>query len=208
MSEPSTFDLQYAARQLDRRSNGFRARIKQFYLDRVLRHVRGPTLDIGCGAGQLLERLPPGSIGLEVNPALVADLQARGLRVELVVPTTNALALGSVRPGDVKTAVLSHVLEHFDDAAAVLRRLFDDCAARGIERVVVVVPGLVGYRSDATHRTFVTLAYLRAHGLVSAQAGGGGFHLVHHSYFPGNLRFIGRLFVYHELMLVYDLNKS
>ena len=195
------FGDRYAAVQLARRGSGLRALIKQFYLNRILRFVDGVTVDIGCGAGQLVEQLPPGSIGIEVNPALIATLRARGLEVLQVDPDPSAISLGSLRAGVARTAVLSHVLEHFDDAATVLRRLMADCRSLGIARLVVVVPGLVGFRSDATHRTFVTLDYLRQNGLLA----GPGFDVVHRSFFPGDAQFIGRLFIYHELMIVYDL---
>jgi putative flippase GtrA len=201
MMKHQEFGDHYAASQLRRRNSGFRARIRQFYLDRILRHARGVTVDIGCGAGQLLEQLPTGSIGLEVNPALVRDLRAKGLNVIAVTSETTAVSLGGLRHGVAQTVVLSHVLEHFDDAATVLRRLIADCSAIGISRLIVVVPGEVGYRSDPTHKTFVALGYLREHNLLD----GDGFSASHHSYFPVNLRFMGQLFIYHELMVVYDL---
>jgi SAM-dependent methyltransferase len=194
-----TFDEHYAAEQLARRANPLRAWVKQRYLNRILRHVRGVTVDIGCGAGQLLEQLPNGSIGLEVNAALIEDLRARGLNVFEATPDPRAISLGSVLPGAASTVVLSHVLEHFADAASVLGRLMADCSARGITRLIV--PGLVGYRSDATHKTFVNLGYLRRHGLLA----GDGFRVIHRSFFPGNLEALGRLFIYHELMVVYEL---
>ena len=192
----------YAASQLARRDSGWRARVKQFYLDRILRHARGVTVDIGCGAGQLLEQLPPGSIGLEVNPALLRDLRAQGLPVLPIEPDETRVTLGDLQAGVAETAVLSHVLEHFADAASVLHRLLADCRALGIARLIVVVPGRVGYASDATHKTFVTVDYLRRHGLLE----GPGFVVAHQSYFPGDFEAIGRLFIYHELMLVYDLH--
>ncbi len=201
---PSAFDDDYAARQIARSENPLRARVKQFYLDRILRQVDGPTVDIGCGAGQLLEQLPAGSLGLEVNPVLVQNLQARGLNVMPIVPDATRIDLGEVRPGTVRTAVLSHVLEHFADAASVLRRLLADCAALGISRLVVVVPGSAGFAKDDTHKTFVTLDYLAGQGLVE----GAGFAMTHRSYFPGDMRSFGGLFAYHELMVVYDLRSN
>ena len=196
------FGTTYAASQIARRDSGWRSRIKQFYLDRILEQVRGPTVDIGCGAGQLLEQLPSGSVGLEVNEALVADLRSRGLAVLQSSPDESRIALGMLSPGRVRTAVLSHVLEHFADAAGVLRGLMHDGRRLGISRLVVVVPGRVGYASDATHKTFVALDYLSTHGLLD----GPGFRTTHRSYFPGDFAILGRLFIYHELMLVYELD--
>ena len=62
------FGRDYALTQIDRQRNPLRKLIKSFYVSRVLKHVNGPAIDLGCGAGQILERLPPGSMGIEVNP--------------------------------------------------------------------------------------------------------------------------------------------
>ncbi len=201
MMEQHEFGDRYAASQIARRNNRLRSLVKQFYLDRILGYAEGVTVDIGCGAGQLLEQLPRGSIGLEINPALVRNLRTKGLDVIQITPSDSSIPLGTLRPGVARTAVLSHVLEHFGDAAGVLRGLMRSCAAVGISRLIVVVPGWVGYQSDTTHKTFVTLDYLKANALLA----GDGFNAVHRSFFPGNLEVIGRLFVYHELMVVYDL---
>jgi hypothetical protein len=192
----------YAASQLARRDSGLRALIRRFYLRRILRYATGITVDIGCGAGQLLEQLPAGSIGLEINPILVVNLRARGLSVIEVPASASSVSLGALRRGVASTAVLSHVLEHFDDAASVLRQLMKDCVALGISRLIVVVPGLAGYRSDSTHKTFVTVDYLSSNGLLGGE---GGPRVMHRSFFPGDARLLGHLFIYHELMIVYDL---
>jgi SAM-dependent methyltransferase len=195
------FGRAYASRQIERQRNPFRQRIKSWYIARVLRHVEGKAVDLGCGAGQILERLPAGSLGIEVNPFLVEDLTQRGLRVMRAAESAGGFDLSAVPRDEFGTLVLSHVLEHFDRADQVLRRLLHDCADLGMSTVIVVVPGASGFRSDPTHQTFVDLAYLRAHALLDGDC----FRLAHHSYFPGNLRRLGQLFVYHELMLVYRL---
>ena len=197
------FGDDYAAVQVARSESPVRRLVKRFYLDRILRHVDGPTLDIGCGAGQLLMRLPPASRGLEVNPVLVAQLRTRGLDVEPVKPDPARIVLNPFDAGRFRTVVLSHVLEHFDRAEVVLERLIADCGARGVQRLIVVVPGAVGYRSDRTHRTFVTIDHLRRHALLDTAHA----RVRHRSYFPGNVEWLGRWFVYHELMLVYEIGR-
>ena len=194
------FGDQYAALQLARSASPMHRWIRQIYLDRVLDRVLGPTLDVGCGAGQLLERLPSGSMGIEVNPVLVRELSSKSLCVSQITGAPDRIELGDFAPGTFRTLVLSHVLEHFENAGRALKKLLETCATRGFERVIIVVPGRVGYENDATHKTFVTLDYIESNHLISHA----GFTLEHRSYFPGNLKSIGRLFVYHELMLVYD----
>lgn len=193
------FGDRYASRQMARRQNPLRRVVKSFYVGHLLRFVRGRGLDVGCGAGQILERMPAGSVGIEVNPVLLDDLRARGLDVRPALPDPRRIDLSSVAGERFDTLVLSHVLEHFDHADRVLAQLLDDAAALGVDTLIVVVPGWVGYRSDDTHKTFVTSDYVEVAGLRLHA----GFALQATRYFPGNAPWIGRLFPHHELMLVY-----
>ena len=193
------FGTAYAASQIGRQRNPIRKLVKSFYVSRVLRHVDGLAIDLGCGAGQILERLPAGSLGIEVNSNLVEDLARRGLRVMPAAEGQGGFNLTALRPNEFGSLVLSHVLEHFNHADEVLRKLLRDCAALGVSTVIIVVPGDAGFRSDPTHKTFVTMEYLRSHGLIDCE----GFQIFHSSYFPGNMKLIGELFLYHELMVVY-----
>jgi len=197
--EHEEFGREYAREQIARQRSRFRRLIKSFYVSRVVRRVSGPTIDLGCGAGQILEHLPAGSVGIEVNRFLIEALQRRGLRVFPAAPSESGFNLKDIPPHVFKSLVLSHVLEHFSNADEILRNLLGECARLGISTVVVVVPEESGFRSDPTHKTFVDVEYLRTRGLDDCE----GFRLAHHSYFPGNVRFIGRFFVYHELMIVY-----
>jgi trans-aconitate methyltransferase len=199
MTAKDEFGMVYARSQIKRQQNPFRKLIKSIYVSRVLQQVNGPTVDLGCGAGQILERLPAGSIGIEVNPFLIEHLTRRGLRAMRAFESQGEFDLRSLRPNEFKTLVLSHVLEHFNDAHKVLGRLLHDCADLGVSTVIIVVPGETGYHSDPTHKTFIDIEYLRAHEMIECE----GFEITGYSYFPGNLRFIGKLFVYHELMIVY-----
>jgi len=102
--------------------------------------------------------------------------------------------------GRFRSLVIVHVLEHFADVDSVMRRLWGAAARLGLERIVTVVPGAKGYRSDSTHKTFVTLDYLEKHDLGSIA----GFSLVKASYFPIDARWPGKFFTHHELKCVYD----
>ena len=198
------FGREYARKQIDRQRNPLRRLIKSFYVSRVLKQINGRTIDVGCGAGQILERLPQGSIGIEINPYLVEGLTQRGLRVIPAVAAENGFDLTELNPNEFGTLVLSHVLEHFNNADQVLRNLLHDCADLGISTVIVVVPSETGFRSDSTHKTFVDLDYLQSHQLANCE----GYQIAHYSYFPGNIKFVGKFFVYHELMLVYRTRRD
>jgi hypothetical protein len=183
-----------------RRRNPLRRAIKHFYLENMLREIRGRTVDFGFGAGQLLERLPPGSLGLEVNPDLVEDAQRASLNAKLYDGDMDPPLIGVVEPGTYSTLVMAHVLEHVEHADGFLRRLLRSCAQLDIQRVIVVVPGAKGFQFDSTHRTFVTARYVADHGLQTCE----GYSLTTTRYFPGNREWIGRYYVFHETMFVFD----
>ena len=199
LQQEEEFGRDYARSQIGRQQNPFRKLIKSFYVSRILQHVDGPAVDLGCGAGQILERLPAGSLGIEVNPHLIEYLAQRGLRAIPAAESQSGFNLKELSPNEFGTLILSHVLEHFYNADQVLRSLLHDCAALGISTVIIVVPGQTGFRSDPTHKTFVDMDYLRSCGMLDCE----GFQISHYSHFPGNLNLIGKLFVYHELMVVY-----
>lgn len=181
-----------------------RSRARQIVRAMYLRHQRrlciGPTLDFGCGAGDLLSQLPAGSAGLEVNPAAVAHCRARGLPVELYDPASDGYALRSVRPGAFQTLACNHVLEHLESPEVVAERLLAACDRLGIARVVFTVPGRKGFAHDPTHRVFVDRALFERHGLLPPR----GWRIAHLRHFPVDLALLGDLFTHHELSVAYD----
>ncbi len=196
------FDETYAAEQIRRRLSPLRRLVKAQYLARLASELDGPTIDLGCGAGQLLERLPHGSIGLEFNDALIRYLEEIRLPVLKYDALADDFALTPLRtrsPGSYEHLVCSHVLEHFDDAAEVLRKLTASAAALGLRGMTFVVPGLKGFRRDPTHRTFITEAFIRSQGLDQLAP----FRLTRVAYFPGNWRRLGEIFDYHECILTW-----
>ena len=123
MTPDSLYDREYAGRQLRRKRNPLRRAIKHFYLENLLREVRGRTIDLGFGAGQLLERLPEGSLGLEVNPHLVEEARRAGLNAAVYDTSSAEPLIDAVPAGAYSTLVLAHVLEHFADADVMLRNI-------------------------------------------------------------------------------------
>lgn len=193
------FDQAYAAEQLRRSRHPLRRLIKAFYIRNMLGHVCGPTIDFGCGAGQLLRRLPVGSEGLELNPHLVRALSADGLKVHQARGDLSDFDLAGFAPDRFRSLVIAHVLEHLPDPVAALAQLLRACARLGIERVIVVVPGAKGYASDRTHKTFIDRVYLDRH-LTSVFE---GYARTAPSYFPGPEN-ISPLFVFHEMLVRFD----
>lgn len=194
------FDKKYADEQITRSQSTFRKTIKYFYLENILKYVVGPAIDFGCGAGQLLAKLPPHSLGLELNPHLIEHLKNRDFSVREYRPETDLYQLKDIEEGIYKNFILSHVLEHFDSPEEILSTLVPAIKRLGINRIIICVPGLKGYQSDKTHRTFIDLAYIKKLSVFSEN----GFHLRKHSYFPINSAAAGKYFIYNELNLIYE----
>lgn len=194
------YDETYAERQLSRSRNPLRCLIKGFYLRDLVREVHGPTIDFGCGAGQLLAKLPKGSLGLEVNASLVRELKSQGLNAQLYNPVQDQLCFTELISGQYQTFVMSHVLEHFEDAADGLHKILRACGRLDVSRVVIVVPGEKGYAFDNTHRSFVNRSYLQRHNLLNCD----GYTVTKMRHFPINLEIIGTFFTFHELKIIYD----
>lgn len=195
------FDRRYSTEQLRRSRHPLRRFVKGFYLRHILHDVlHGPCIDFGCGAGQLLARLPSGSVELEVNPHLIESLASAGLMARQARGEMRDFELSGFDPGSFRTLVIAHVLEHIPDPVAALLALLAACRRIGIERVGVIVPGAKGHAADDTHKTFIDRAYLESSVPQSAE----GFIRSHVSYFPGPWEWVGRYFVFHEMKVVFD----
>ena len=193
------YDTGYAERQIGRSRNPLRKLVKHFYLNHILRDVQGRAVDFGCGAGQLLQKLAPGSIGLEVNPSLVSALQSGGLNVKRYDPAYDELSFLELSPGFYGTFIMAHVLEHFENAADSLKKILKACGRLDIDRVIVVLPGKKGYMYDTTHRTFVNRDYLVSNDLLECE----GYTIADMHYFPINLEWVGSYFTFHDFKVVY-----
>lgn len=182
-----------------RRSHLFRI-ARRAYLNRYRSLVIAPAVDFGCGACELLSLLGTGSLGLDVNPHCVDHGREKGLEVALYSPADDRYQLSVCQVGRFHSLVMCHVLEHIPDAQRVLGALLSSAARLGMGRVAIVVPGRMGYHSDATHTTFVTRELLR--GMSDGDRHGFGEPRI--SYFPGNLAILGYVFRYHEMHAVFD----
>ncbi len=200
----SSFGETYALEQLRRAKHPVRRLLKKLYVSRLLRKVSGATLDYGCGAGQLLARLPPGSLGLESNPTLVAALQFAGLPVRQWTHREDGFDLPGLETHGFETLVISHVLEHLCNPCDAFRRLLIASRELGVKRVLVVVPGERGYKSDQTHKTFIDMDWIVGQGWRSFDH----FKMTAHEFFPLPWEAAGRLFIYNELHLTFDIDES
>ena len=197
------FDSTYTQYQSQR--SALRRWVRQAYLRRAASFVDGPTLDFGCGVGELLRILPHGSSGLEYNRSTVDYCRERVLPVEHYDGFADGWQLSAL-PADryFKSMVISHVLEHLREPMDVLHRLGSASLRHGVERILVIVPGKAGFRIDPTHLTFVDLAML----VESSPLDAAGFRCARAEYYPGDLRMIGDVFPYHELQVLFTRNSA
>jgi len=198
-TDPGAYDQRYTNYQLQR--SGLRKWVRGFYLRSAARLVRGATIDFGCGVGDFLRLLPPGSIGLEINRATVEFCQRQGLDVLHYDGDDDDWSMSPMREAgrQFSSITISHVLEHLHDPVSRLNALLRASRDLGVDRALVIVPGPKGYASDATHLTFVDQSMLRDPRIVE----GTGFSVESSSYFPGNTPVIGKWFTHHELRTVF-----
>lgn len=186
----------YTAYQTNR--SALRKFVRRLYLNSAAKAMTGPTLDFGCGVGELLARLPEGSKGVEYNRASVAFCRQHGLDVTWYDGYADNWQLSTLPEGSgFQSMVLSHVLEHLEDPMIVLDALLRSAERIGIRRVLIIVPGRAGYASDDTHRTYVDWLMLEKN-LAQHPT----FTIASHKYFPGNVPRIGDWFRYHELQVL------
>jgi SAM-dependent methyltransferase len=88
----------------------------------VRRHGAAPYLDAGCGTGLLLRELPAGATGVDINPRNVPRAKRNAPHANVLTADIESLPM---RPGSVRTIVLTEVLEHFPNPGDVLTYLSD-----------------------------------------------------------------------------------
>jgi SAM-dependent methyltransferase len=195
------YDKKYALEQIRRSNHPLRRLLKYFFLNNILKDIDGPSIDIGCGACQLLNRLPERSIGFEVNAYLVDEMKKKGMNISKAKPGIDETFIESIKSGKFSFLVMSHVLEHFDDADQALKTVLKISYKKNIQKIIIVVPGLKGYGSDETHKTFINRAYLEKNNLIICE----GYKVDYMRYFPINCENAGKYFIYNELKIVYKI---
>lgn len=192
------YDQSYTDYQTRRSS--LRKMVRGFYLAEAASLLSGPTVDFGCGPGDLLALLPAGSIGLEINPASIVYGRNRGLDVRFYDADADDWQLGCCdEQSGFGSLVISHVLEHLEWPILRLNTLLRSADRLGIRRVLAIVPGQRGYTADATHRTYVDRQMLTAPDVTQ----GTGFVVDHVRHFPVDLAWFGNVFTHNELMVRY-----
>jgi SAM-dependent methyltransferase len=105
----------------ERRFRGDPAAISAQLADRYLQRLAAnpPVLDIGCGNAGLVEQLTERgvkAIGVDTDPSMVAEAQARSLDVRLMDGTA---FLRAQPPGSLGAIIATHLVEHLQLAELV-----------------------------------------------------------------------------------------
>ena len=116
----------------------------------IRRLAPGFTLDVGCGLGRNLRHLGGNGVGIDHNPAAVAEARTRGLRA-FTPPEFRASEFAV--PARFDSLLVAHVLEHLTDRAAAELVAEYVPYVRAGGRVIVICPQAAGFRSDPTHVT-------------------------------------------------------
>lgn len=191
---PSTADPAYTARLRDLEGRGWKQRldVQAPYRWNLRRLHPGHTLDVGCGIGRNLTHLGGNGVGVDHNPASVAEARDRGLTA---YTPDEFLAAPEARAGAFDSLLIAHVLEHLDAAtASELLRAYLPYVREG-GRLILITPQEAGFRSDATHVRFVDPAAIA---LLLAEH---GWRVVSRQSFPFP-RPVGRVFPYNEFVVV------
>ena len=193
-----TYNSEYTNYQTNR--NRFRRWVRQVYLRKASSLVNGSTLDFGCGIGELLTRLPSGSMGLEYNRTTISYCDAQGLDVVFYDGFEDDWCLSSVpKRRKFESMVISHVLEHLEEPEKILPKLLVTSKSFGVKTVLVIIPGKAGFKSDPTHRKFVDINMLEE--VVNKAQ---DWKIKSMEYYPFNIEQIGNFFIHNELQVVLE----
>ncbi|MCA9375009.1 methyltransferase domain-containing protein [Candidatus Dojkabacteria bacterium] len=171
---------------------------RMFYFRDLLQYIIGDAIDFGCGVGELLEYLRPGSIGFEVNPDSVAQCRSKNLKVFLYEPEKDQYKFSMIQPGKYKTFTMNHVLEHIPNAAKVLAQILSSCARLEIDNVQITVPGYKGFEHDKTHIQFIDDSFLEKNGFTRNKK----YKIVESKYYPINNKSFSKYFTHNEFRII------
>ena len=108
--------------------------------------LKGSTLDIGCGIGDMLG-FRPNTVGVDINPLNVAFCNELGHDAQIMTP--DVLPFGDT---SFDSVLLDNVLEHIAEPTPLLAEIRRVLRPQGV--VVIGVPGIRGQASDSDHKVF------------------------------------------------------
>jgi SAM-dependent methyltransferase len=107
------------------------------------------VIEVGSGTGSgVLGTFSKYVSGLDINPAAVGYCRSHGMTAQLI----NDDGVFPVADESADVCVLDNVLEHIEKP----RQTLDECYRITVKDggLVIVVPGICGYKSDSDHKIF------------------------------------------------------
>jgi hypothetical protein len=182
----------------------FRKFIRKFYLNNIIRFVEGPTIDFGCGVGELLKLLPQNSLGTEINQETLKFLKSNSLNAVYYNGNDDEFNFSPLRNKGFKSIVMSHVLELIINPESFLRRLLKFASEEKIHRLIIIVPGKLGFQSDSTHVEYINREFFTKNGFDRDL----NYKMIYQRYFPVPFESFGRIFPHNELITVFELSSK
>ena len=125
---------------------------KYWLYPHLTKFLKGSTLDIGCGIGDMLG-FRPNTVGVDINPHNVAFCKEYGHDAQFMLPD-----LLPFRDTSFDSVLLDNVLEHIAEPTPLLAEIHRVLRPQGV--VVIGVPGIRGQASDSDHKVFYDEAAL------------------------------------------------
>ncbi len=141
---------------------------KYWLYPQLTKCLRGNTLDVGCGIGDMLS-FRSNTVGVDINPHNVAFCKELGHDARIMMP--NVLPFGEA---SFDSVLLDNVLEHIALPTPLLAEILRVMRPQGV--VVIGVPGIRGQTSDPDHKVFYDEAALS----LTAEKNGFGVAKVFH----------------------------
>jgi SAM-dependent methyltransferase len=159
-------------------------------------HLRGSTLEVGCGLGRNLKRLGPSSVGVEHNPNSVQVCKDLGLSAYLP-DEFRKMFKSKINLFD--NLLMSHVLEHVTDQeqASIMSEYIPYLKRRA--RIFIITPQEKGFSLTDSHINWTDFNKIK--GLLEKSAPGFSLTKAYSFPFP---RIAGKLFNYNEFNVVAD----
>lgn len=117
---------------------------KYWLYPRLTSRLKGLTLDVGCGIGDMLSSRPE-TVGADVNEQNVQHCLNRGLTAKIMSPDVLPFEADSF-----DSVLLDNVLEHILNPVPLLDEIYRVVNKSGV--VLVGVPGIRGWHSDPDHK--------------------------------------------------------
>jgi 2-polyprenyl-3-methyl-5-hydroxy-6-metoxy-1,4-benzoquinol methylase len=162
------------------------------YRRNLRRLISGNCLEIGCGIGRNLSYLGnSANIGVDLNHSAVEYCKSIGHSAY----TSKEFDALTEHRASFDNILLSHVLEHMEQPAAVDLIKHYLPALKPTGRIVIVCPQLRGFKSDPTHVEYMNFKKLST---IVARCGLG----IEQQFSHPLHRAFGRLFIYNEFVIV------